>query len=160
MIFIKGKEPKPLACIQDLAPSETNDSPKAKESPKVNGFVSKICKEAAYERVKALDYFSSSKPSKRNGPILVDACEPKSHWKLSVNASAPATNIRKAMGSASWSHKNLFGGFWGLTGCVAISPHSLKDIQGEVSCSKKVFLGGGRERLSKWLSANKNEFCK
>lgn len=169
MIFVEGKANSSLdALIKDLNPSNdennnnsTNKNTKnnnvIKKGSKEERFISKVCAKAAFERVRALNYFSevSVKESAAMGHgvgTVVSVKEPKGRWKLKIGANAPATNIRKAMGSVTGTYKNLFGTFGELNGCLAISPHSFRDLEGEVSYARALFLGGGRASLTKWVT--------
>lgn len=155
MLHIKGgKQQKPLeSLLNDLGVSEDEKKEK-KRSSKENAFLTKVCTRAAFDRVTGVECFDSiSVQEKEKGKVIDVTVEaPKTRWKVKVSASAPATNIRKAMGSLSGTYRNLFNTFGGLNGCFAISPHSFWDLQGEVSFAKPLFLWGGRSALSRWLS--------
>ena len=159
MIHIKGgKRQKPLeSLLSNLGTSEDEkkkEEKKRRRSTKENAFLTRVCTRAAFDRINELKYFDSVSVHEVAGgeAIEVTVEEPKTRWKVKVSASAPATNIRKVMGSLSGTYRNLFNTFGELNGCLAISPHSFRDLQGEVSLSKPVFLGGGRGALSRWVS--------
>lgn len=158
MIFTEGTKAKPLeALLKDLVPSkDDDDAVERKRDYRERIFMSRVCTKAAFNRVKALEYFDDATITHDEGsrdiPIKVLVKEPKTHWKLKVSANAPASNIRKAMCSVSWTRRNFLGRFGEINGCLAVSPHSLRDIEGEVSYMKHIFLCGGRRSLSKWVS--------